>query len=55
MMEQGFSERAIGIVKRFADEMRVTVLRVKRIDSDKDVGGKGRAMLTFMEKHCKPE
>ena len=36
-MEQRFSERAIVIVKQFADEILVTRLRVKRIDSNKDM------------------
>jgi len=50
-MDRGFSERAIVIVKRSTNEIMVTWMRVKLTTSDKDVRGKGQAMLTLMEVH----
>jgi len=52
-MGRGFSERAIVIVKWSADEIMVTWLRVKLIISDKDVRGKGRAMVVRMATYYK--
>ena len=54
VMDQGFSERAIVIVKWSADEIMVTWLRIKLIASDKEVGGKGRAMVVRMAAYYKP-
>ena len=53
-MDQGFSERAIVIVKWSANEIMVTWLRIKLTISDKEVGGKGRAMVARMAAYYKP-
>ena len=53
-MGRGFSERAIVIVKWSANEIMVTWLRIKLTIRDKDVGGKGRAMVVDIETYYKP-
>lgn len=54
-MEQRFSERAIVIIKRSADEIMVTWLRTKQAVNDKEVRGKGLAMVMRMETYYEPD
>jgi len=44
-MERGPAEEAVVIVKPGADEVAETSRRVKRRDSDREVGGEGWTML----------
>lgn len=46
LMHKGFSDEAIVIVKRSADEDMVTYWRIKPTESAKDGGDEGRNMLT---------
>lgn len=45
VMDRGFADEAVVVVKRGTDEGMVTYLRVKFLDSDKDIGDEGRNML----------
>jgi hypothetical protein len=53
-MDRGFSEQAIVIVKWEADEVLVTGLRITLPISDKEVGGKGRAMEVYTRQYETP-
>lgn len=44
-MYQGSADLAVVVVKLYADENMVTYLRIKRIESVKDDGGKGPNMI----------
>lgn len=42
-MDQGFTDEAVVVIKRIADEVMVTLLRVKQFESDRS-RGEGRNM-----------
>ena len=46
VMDRGFADETIRVVKLFAYEGTVTYLRVKQIDSCMDAGGEGWNMLS---------